>query len=242
MMPEDLAMLPVVFMKFLYEMLSLSNKSVGMSEACMGGSPGISKSLMSPEVVVWMMGIYRREQRPEAPLSDGGEVVEGDGRDGAGDGVDVFSGGSRTGLRWCKSNEDDNRKGGMDRRKRNSDSFPYSNKNTDTKTFESDSTQVPIRLGLSTASRSSVFFVIGLRKERRYTGEVFEFYISLRTVGEKLGVVRVDDDGLRIEVNSEFKVIVDESLLRLCREIRRHRSCRTLWKMVVSEGKRTDDA
>ncbi|MFS8032824.1 hypothetical protein Hanom_Chr17g01562211 [Helianthus anomalus] len=49
-----------------------------------------------------------------------------------------------------------------------------------------------------------------------------EFDIGLSTIGEEVGIGRVDEDGLRVEVNGEFEVVVDESLLRLGDEIGRH--------------------
>jgi hypothetical protein len=46
----------------------------------------------------------------------------------------------------------------------------------------------------------------------------------LSAFSEELSAVRVEIDGLRVEVHSELEVIVDESLLRLFFEIGCHRS------------------
>lgn len=72
MMPEDFAMLSEVSMNFLYELVSLSDQTMGIWEEWIGGTPGISKnsftSLKLLEVVLWMVARYKNAQRPEAPL------------------------------------------------------------------------------------------------------------------------------------------------------------------------------
>nr|GMD53801.1 ankyrin repeat-containing protein ITN1 [Ipomoea batatas] len=60
------------------------------------------------------------------------------------------------------------------------------------------------------------------REAEKDTGEVLEFDVGLSAVDEELGVVRAQIDGLRVEINGQVEVFVDEGILSLAFQIRRH--------------------
>ena len=61
-----------------------------------------------------------------------------------------------------------------------------------------------------------------VRERKVDTSEVVEFDVGLSAVGEELGVLGVHVDGLRVEVNGKFEVVVDERLFSSSFQIRRH--------------------
>lgn len=56
-----------------------------------------------------------------------------------------------------------------------------------------------------------------------YTGEVVEFDIGLRTVSKKICAFRVQVNGLRVEIDGEFEIIIEECFFGLLCEFGRHR-------------------
>ena len=69
-----------------------------------------------------------------------------------------------------------------------------------------------------------------------FTGEVVDLDVDLRSIGIEIGTGGVHVERLSVEIDGELEIVVDERLLRLLLQIRRHERENT--KRRLQRGKK----